>query len=193
MEAIDIVHIPTRESDIDLALVERHRQGDALAFEEIYQRYRGMVFNLALRMSGDRERAADLSQEIFLRIYRHLSRFKGRSSLKTWIYRVGLNCCRSRLSRKRLPTQPLPDAAEVLEELQDETTSPERVALARDAGRLVAEALRELPVTYREAVVLRDIEGFTYQEIAEVLNLPIGTVRSRLARARRALKEAVGT
>ena len=83
----------------DLAL--RHRYGDAAAFEEVYLRFADMVFSLALRMSGDREEAADLSQETFLRVYRHLGRFRGRSSLKTWIYRITINCCRSKLRRSR--------------------------------------------------------------------------------------------
>ena len=192
MEAVDISHLPIGDSDDDAALVERHRHGDPAAFDEIFARYERMVFNLALRMSGDREAAADLSQEIFLRVYRHLGRFKGRSSLKTWVYRVALNCCRSRRSRKRLPVQSLPDAAaEVLEGLQDTTSSPERAALARDAGRQLVRALRQLPSPYREAVVLRDIEGLTYKEIAAVLKVRIGTVRSRIARGRDRLRQIV--
>ena len=192
MEAIDIADGPTTERDDDLALVERHRHGDPAAFDEIFERYQRMVFNLALRMSGNREEAADLSQEIFLRIYKHVGRFKGRSSLKTWVYRVAMNCCRSRRARKRLPTQPLPEAADqVLEELQDETSSPERRALARDAGRRLMRALGELPAPFREAVVLRDIEGLSYLEIAEVLRVRIGTVRSRIARGRDRLRDAL--
>ena len=80
----------------DLDLAQRHRRGDQTAFEEIYDRFGGMVFNLALRLSGEPEEAADLSQEVFLKIHRHLAGFRGRSSLKTWIYRVAINCCRSR-------------------------------------------------------------------------------------------------
>lgn len=190
LEAVDIAHVSMREADDDLVLVERHRRGDPAAFDEIYAHYEKMVFNLALRMSGSREEAADLSQDIFLRIYRHVARFKGRSSLKTWIYRVALNCCRSRLSRSRPPTQSLPEA-EVLEQLQDETSSPEREALARDAGRRLAAALRQLPSPYREAVVLRDIEDLSYREIASVLKVRLGTVRSRIARGRERLRQIV--
>ena len=193
MGVADIVQFHSGASeDDDFALVERYCLGDDAAFEEIYRRYERMVFNLALRMSGDREEAADLSQEIFLRVYRHVGRFKGRSSLKTWIYRVALNCCRSRLSRFRPPMQSLPDAAaEVIEELRDETTSPERVALARDTGRQLVRALSNLPSPYREAVVLRDIEGCSYQEIAEILKIRLGTVRSRIARGRNRLRQAM--
>lgn len=182
--------MPTREQDDELALVERHRQGDPSAFEEIFTRYQGMVYNLALRMSGNREEAADLSQDVFLRVYRHVGRFKGRSTLKTWIYRVALNCCRSRRARRWPLTQELPEA-EALEELQERRSTPERDALARDAGRLVGRALEQLPSPYREAVVLRDIEGLSYTEIADILEVRIGTVRSRIARGRERLRQLV--
>ncbi len=168
----------------DLAL--RHRYGEPDAFEEVYRRFAPMVFGLALRMSGDREEAADLTQEVFLRVYRHLGRFRGRSSLKTWIYRITVNCCRSKLrkrSRRRLE-RPL----EHVEELADERTGPEQRALGRDLGRRLAAALAELPVAFREAVVLRDVQGLSYVEIGDVLGLRIGTVRSRIARGRERLR-----
>ncbi len=190
VKVLDLAQLAMPDSDDDLLLVERHRRGDPSAFDEIFLRYERMVFNLALRMSGSRDEAADLSQEIFMRVYRHVGRFKGRSSLKTWVYRVALNCCRSRRARWTPTMQELP-AAEVLEELQDRVTTPERAALARDAGRQVARALAKLPSPYREAVVLRDIEDLAYQEIAEVLGVRIGTVRSRIARGRERLRRIV--
>lgn len=172
------------------ALVERHRYGDPTAFEEIYRRYCEMVYNLALRLAGEPEDAADLTQETFLRIYRHLGKFGGRSTLKTWIYRVALNHCRSRLARRR-PAEPLPDARGGRLEPVDPGRGPESQALAGDAGRRVAAALSVLPPTFREAVVLRDLEGLAYQEIAEVLGVRLGTVRSRIARGRDALRRAL--
>lgn len=188
--AIDIAHRAPQGTDADLELVERHRRGDPTAFDEVFERHQKLVYNVALRLSGDRERAADLTQEIFLRIYRHLGRFEGRSSLETWIYRVAINCCRSRLSRRRPKTQSLPEAAaEVIEELRDAAPNPERRAISRDTGRRLAGALSSLPAPFREAVVLRDVEGLTYKEIAEVLSVRIGTVRSRIARGRERLRE----
>ena len=163
------------------ALVERHRYGDPEAFEAVYERFAEMVFNLALRLSGDRDEAADLTQEVFLRIYRHLGKFRGGSSLKTWVYRVALNHCRSKLSR-RWTAEPLEGTEPV-----DPARGPESRALAGDAGRRVAAALATLPPTFREAVVLRDLEGLAYQEIAEVADLPLGTVKTHLHRARREL------
>ena len=168
----------------DLAL--RHRCGDPAAFEEVYLRFSDMVFSLALRMSGDREEAADMAQETFLRVYRYLGRFRGRSSLKTWIYRITVNCCRSKLrkrSRRRVE-RPL----EHLEELADQRTGPEERALGHDLGRRMAAAIADLPVVFREAVLLRDVQGLSYDEIGEVLGVRIGTVRSRIARGRERLR-----
>ena len=170
-------------------LVERHRWGDEAAFTEVFRRFAGMVYNLAWRLAGDHEEARDLSQDVFLRVYRHLGAFGGRSSLKTWIYRVTLNRCRSRLGRRRLPLDP--HGTERAASVVDPRPSPERVALARvDAERLGA-ALLALPRGFREAVVLRDVEGLSYEEIAAVLRVPPGTVRSRIARGRAALRAAL--
>ncbi len=189
-KVLDLAQTSMSRSDDDLHLVEAHRRGDPAAFDEIFVRYQSMVFNLALRMSGSREVAADLTQDVFMRVYRHLGRFRGQSSLKTWIYRVALNCCRSRRARRRPIIQELPEA-EALVELQERSATPERAALARDAGRQVARALAKLPSPFREAVVLRDIEDLSYQEIAEILGVRIGTVRSRIARGRDKLRGIV--
>lgn len=173
----------------DLELVERHRYGDRAAFEQIYSRHADMVFNLALRMTGDEEEAADVSQETFLRVHRYCGRFRGRSSLKTWIYRVTVNCCRSRFRRNQSwRTRILSGALETVEQVPDTRRGPEDRTLARDRGESVTDALRRLPEPFREAVVLRDLEGLTYEEIAGVLGVRIGTVRSRIARGRDRLR-----
>ena len=176
-------------SSPDLDLATRHRYGDPEAFEEVYHRFAQMVFNLTYRMSGTVEEAEDLAQEVFLRIHRHLGRFNGRSALKTWVYRVTLNHCRSKLGRKRYPTQPLAEENDGEgARLVDEARSPEDQVLARDTGRQVTQALRELKPVFREAVVLRDLQGLSYDEIAEILKVRIGTVRSRIARGRDRLR-----
>ena len=179
----------TLSSNPDLDLAERHRYGDEEAFGEVYKRFVGLVFNLAMRMAGKAEEAEDLTQEIFLRIYRHLGRFSGRSTLKTWIYRVALNHCRSKLGRKKYPTQPLAEENEGEGiHLVDERRGPEEKALASDAAQTVSLALRQLKPRFREAVVLRDLEGLSYEEIADILDVRIGTVRSRIARGRDRLR-----
>ena len=171
----------------ELDLVDRHRYGDASAFEEVYEQFSPMVFNLCLRLSGDPTRAQDLSQEVFLRVFRGLGRFQGRSTLATWVYRIAVNHCRSKLGRRRLRMESL--SQEVPESyLEDPSRGPEEHLLASDSGDIVARALLELPHSFREAVVLRDIEGLSYSEIASILSVRIGTVRSRIARGRERLR-----
>ena len=175
----------TRDPDANLA--DRHRYGDRSAFEEVYSKHASMVYGVCLRMCGDPTRSQDLSQEVFLRIFRSLARFRGRSSLKTWVYRVTLNHCRSRLGRRRLKTEPL-ELSAVDWKVADPSRGPEDLALARDTGRVVQRGLLKLSGRFREAVILRDLEGMSYREIAEVLGVRIGTVRSRIARGREQLR-----
>ena len=182
---------PVVQNDValDVALVERHRRGDLQAFDEVYERFGEMVYNLALRLAGNREEAADLTQEIFLRIYRHLGGFGGRSTLKTWVFRIALNHCRDRLSRHHPAMQSIDDQAEGGGiPIADPGRGPEELAVAADEGRRVAEGLSRIPPVFCEAVVLRDLEGLSYEEIAEVLGVRVGTVRSRIARGREQLR-----
>jgi RNA polymerase sigma-70 factor, ECF subfamily len=180
------------EHDADLELAQRHGRRDPRAFDEVYSRYAAMVYNLALRLAGgDQDEAADLTQEVFLRVHRHLGSFGGRSALKTWIFRIALNHCRERLARWRPLT--LPIAGEEAEprsaRLADPRRGPEELAVAADLGRQVARGLARLPAAFREAVVLRDLQGLSYQEIAAVLGVRVGTVRSRIARGREQLRQ----
>lgn len=148
-----------------------------------------MVYNLAYRMADNAEQTDDLTQDIFLRVHRHLGKFNGRSTLKTWIYRVAINQCRSRLNRRRWFFVPLgrdEDNAGV--ELVDERRDPEDRAVAEDLGRRLRNALAKVKPVFREAVILRDLEELTYEEIAEVLGVRLGTVRSRIARGRDQLR-----
>jgi len=176
----------------DLELVRRHAAGDPVAFEAVYARYSTLVFGLCQRLSGDPERALDLAQEVFLRIDRHLGRFHGRSSLKTWIYRVTVNHCRSALARRRPEVSLETRILESGEEPRAPEPGPEQAAVGAQIQRRLERSLAALPHAFREAVVLRDIEGLTYDEIAEVLAVPPGTVRSRIARGREALRAALG-
>lgn len=174
--------------DLDLAV--RHRYGDPKAFDEVYQQYSKMVYNLAFRMAGTSEKAEDFTQEIFIRIYRHLGRFNGRSTLKTWVYRVAINHCRSKLSRRRFFFQPLAEEQDEEQGVQlvDDKRDPEDLMLARDAEARIRRGLRQVKPVFREAVILRDLEGLAYDEIAEILKVRIGTVRSRIARGREQLR-----
>ena len=169
-------------------LVDRHRRGDADAFEDFYQLFSGLVYNLTLRQCGNPELARDLSQEIILKIYRSLGRFRGKSSLKTWTYRVCINHCRSRLGRRTLDTRSLTQEGGGTLEVADTARGPEERAIARSEAERLGEALPKVHALFREALLLRDFEGLSYQEIADVLEVPIGTVRSRIARGRDRLR-----
>jgi RNA polymerase sigma-70 factor (ECF subfamily) len=179
---------PASQAQRERDLVERHRRGEPEAFDEYYRAHAGLVYNVTLRQCGDPELARDLSQEILLKAFRGLSRFRGVSTLKTWTYRICINHCRTRLGRRRPPAQSLQSEDGTERELADPGRTPEETALAREAGRRLAAALPEVDGPFREAIVLRDLEGLSYQEIADVLGVPIGTVRSRIARGREQLR-----
>jgi RNA polymerase sigma-70 factor (ECF subfamily) len=186
MDASQVLQPPlAARRDFDLA--DRHRYGDETAFRELYDRFSPMVWNLCLRLSGDPNRAQDLSQEVFLRVFKGLPRYRGGSTLKTWIYSIALNHCRGRLGRRSLELEDWDDERWTRGPI-DPARGPEEDLLARDGERRIAAALVALPVRFREAVVLRDLEGLSYEEIAAVLRVRTGTVRSRIARGRERLR-----
>ncbi len=170
----------------------------SLGFDALFDRYQSLVFHLAYRVLGDREEALDVCQEVFLTVYRKLSRFRGDSSLKTWIYRIAVNRaanrCRwwSRLRRRgtvsleeHLGHEGRGGLAESLESCE---TSPEESLLKREERDQLERSLAKLPVKQRIAIVLRDIEGLPYEEISVLLEISPGTVKSRIARGREELK-----
>lgn len=182
---------PVREHE----LVSRCLEGDGTAFARLVAQNESMVFNLAARLLGDGEEARDVAQDVFLQVYRQLGRFQGRSSLKTWIYRIVVNQCHNRRrlwSRRGRSKQ---------DELDERLAVPAAVA-ARDGwhagpyeravqgerARQVQAALLRLSFEQRSVLVLREIEGLSCEEVAVALALPEGTVKSRLSRAREALR-----
>jgi RNA polymerase sigma-70 factor (ECF subfamily) len=183
---------PASQAQRERDLVERHRRGLPEAFEEYYLAHAGLIYNLTLRQCGDPELARDLSQEILVKVYQGLARFRCGSTLKTWTYRICINHCRSRLRQRRLLTQPLQDEEGRDREIVDHERGPEANLLARDDGRRLAAALPHVDAAFREAVVLRDLEDLSYQEISDLLGVPLGTVRSRIARGREQLRNALG-
>jgi RNA polymerase sigma-70 factor (ECF subfamily) len=182
----------------ETSLVERCRRGDAEAFARLVVLHEGMVFNLAARLLADAEEARDLSQEVFLQVFRTLGRFEGRSSLRTWIYRIVVNQCRNRQRwwrrRRRghsLPLQDLTDAQEARLSAAQPEQGPQQELERRDRAREVQAALSTLSFDHRAILMLREVEGLSCEEIAQALALPAGTVKSRLARAREALRRRV--
>lgn len=178
--------------------LERLKRRDAAAFEQLVAERTGDIYGLLFRLTGDAEEARDLSQETFLRAFQAIEKFRGAADLKTWLYRIAINQARNRWRwwrrRRRDATISL-DATigereqTIATHLEDANASdPEQETLARERHNQLREALQGLRSAYREAVVLRDIEGLTYEEIAATLQINIGTVKSRLARGRLELR-----
>ena len=181
--------------------LERLRRGEAAAFEQLVAEHSSDVYALLFRLTSDAEEARDLTQETFLRTYQNIDRFRGDASLKTWIYRIAINQARNRWRwwkrRKRDVTISL-DATDEQREKPLVTTlpnnddlNPEQEALAREREGQLRDALLGLRRSYREAVILRDVEGFSYEEIAATLQISIGTVKSRISRGRMELRHAL--
>jgi RNA polymerase sigma-70 factor (ECF subfamily) len=151
-----------------------------------------MVFNLAARLLGDGEEARDVAQEVFLQVYRTLGRFEGRSSLKTWIYRIVVNQCHNRRRfwhrRRRDRETPLEDCALPVPAPGGSSLSPYDATLRLERTRQVQAALLQLRFEHRSVLVLREVEGLSCEEVATALGVPEGTVKSRLSRAREAMR-----
>jgi len=191
----DVPMSPDREQ----RLIERLRARDQAAFNEIVRLYEGRVYNLVYRMLGNREEARDVGQEVFITVFKAIHLFRGESKFSTWLYRIATNHCKNRLKylgrRAVFPKTPLDDLSE-REQLDSASMStsaaverPDRLLEGLEVERLVQEALEELDEDHRLLIVLRDVQNLSYQEISEITQLAEGTVKSRLHRARAALRE----
>ncbi len=181
----------------DSALVRRAQAHDRAAFNEIVLRYKGKIYNFIYRMVHSAPDAEDLTQETFLRAYTSIHSFQSRASLNTWLFRIATNLCidygrkSSRLSGMLTPlAQESADEGEETErEIPDVAFDPQRLLLNKELGARLDMALRQLPEKLRTVVLLHDIEGLPYEEIAGIVGCPLGTVKSRLFNARSALRE----
>jgi RNA polymerase sigma-70 factor (ECF subfamily) len=192
---------PTQEAvrrEKEVHLLERCRQGDLTAFDDIVAHHQDRVFNLCYWVLGDRDDAADAAQEAFVRAFRALGRFRGDSAFSTWLHRIAVNVSNDMIQRKR--RVPLlyadlasgengseSDAAEF--QPIDTGEEPSRVVLRLERTEAVRQALAKLPDHYRIVLVLFDLHSHSYEEVSTLLELPLGTVKSRLSRARQALRE----
>ena len=179
--------------------IERLKRGDAAAFETLVNERSGEIYGLLYRLTENVEEARDLTQETFLRAFQSIDHFRGESDLRTWIYRIAINQARNRWRwwrRRRRDATVSIDAPEIgggrlglMATLKSTTAKdPEQDTLANERERALKKALGTLKRVYREAVILRDIEGFAYEEIATTLDISVGTVKSRLARGRQELR-----
>jgi RNA polymerase sigma-70 factor (ECF subfamily) len=177
----------------EAALVQRCAEGDDAACGELVAEHQRMVVQLAMNLLGDRDEALDLSQDVFLRVFRTIHRFRGQSSLRTWIYRIAVNQARNRhrfWRRRHRADQVSLDQhiATHGEFLSLHQPTPERALAQKELATQLEQALDGLPFDQRTAIVLREVDGLSYEEIAFSLGVAVGTVKSRLTRARQALR-----
>ncbi len=183
------------DREIDRQLVERAQRGDKQAFSLLVEKYQRKLARLLSRFVRDPAEVEDVTQEAFIKAYRALPKFRGDSAFYTWLYRIGINTAKNYLmaAGRRAPTSTGVDSeeAESLEEgeqLRDINT-PESLLLSREIGDTVNNTMEALPEELRTAIQLREIEGMSYEDIAQIMNCPIGTVRSRIFRAREAIAD----
>ncbi|VVD66697.1 RNA polymerase sigma factor RpoE [Pandoraea capi] len=181
------------EREIDQALVERVQKGDKAAFELLVAKYHRKIIRLVSRLVRDAAEVEDVTQEAFIKAYRALPQFRGESAFYTWLYRIAVNTAKNHLATqgRRAPTSTEANAEEAetfaeADQLRDINT-PESMLMSKQIAQTVNTAMEALPDELRTAITLREIEGLSYEEIAEAMGCPIGTVRSRIFRAREAI------
>lgn len=182
------------ESELDQALVERVQAGEKRAFDLLVRKYQHRIISVVTRYVSDWSEAQDVAQEAFIRAYRAIGAFRGDSAFYTWIYKIAINTAKNHLvSKGRRP--PIGDIAiedavqlEGASQLRDRAT-PERELLRQEIERTVFDTVEQLPEELRTAITLREVDGLSYEEIAEAMDCPIGTVRSRIFRAREAIDQ----
>jgi RNA polymerase sigma-70 factor (ECF subfamily) len=181
-----------------IQLVKAFLEDDKNAFDQLILLRKKMVFNLCYRFLGNYEDAADCAQEVFLKVFRSLKKFRFESNFTTWLYRITVNTCKNKLSsldyrlrfkkmriNNNKPTLDAPQSVEI----GDETYSPDSSLKRKEISQLIQESVNKLPTTQKMVVVLRDMEGRSYEEIVQVTGLKLGTVKSKLSRARQELRE----
>jgi len=183
------------DRDTDRQLVERAQRGDKRAFELLVDKYQRKLARLLSRLIRDPAEVEDVTQEAFIKAYRALPSFRGESAFYTWLYRIGINTAKNYLmaAGRRAPTSTEVETAEAesfeeADQLRDINT-PESLLLSKEIGDTVNATIEELPDELRQAIQLRELEGMSYEDIARIMDCPIGTVRSRIFRAREAIAE----
>ncbi len=180
------------EREIDQALVERVQQGDKKAFDILVLKYQHRIIKLVARFVRNSDEVQDVAQEAFIKAYRALKNFRGDSAFYTWLYRIAINTAKNYLvSAGRRATESAIDAQDAEQydsgDWLREYATPEKELLAAEIKRVIYKSINDLPSDLKEAITLREMEGLSYEEIAEVMDCPIGTVRSRIFRAREAI------
>lgn len=182
----------------DTQLVRRVQKGEKGAFDLLVVKYQHKIVNLVMRYVRDPDQAMDITQEAFLKAYRALPRFRGDSAFYTWLYRIAVNTAKNHLAAQRRRPMDIeldlqdPEQFDLHAKLK-ETDTPEGVTLSQELHATVERAIEGLPDDLRTAIILRELDGMSYEEIAQTMDCPVGTVRSRIFRARDAIAKKIGT
>ena len=175
-------------SAVDMMLIKKAINGDEQAFELLLSQYQNKIYSIALRTLGNEHDALDATQDALIRIYKNIGKFKGNSSFSTWVYRITVNVCYDMLNLNKKPVH-LVEKLEDAPQMAAKGPGPEEIVLGRESASEVCALILKLSDIYRVALVLRDVEGFAYEEIALILNISVGTVKSRIARARNEMRK----
>ena len=173
-------------NDYMKTLIQKAARGDEVAFEQLVKEHQNLVYNAALRLCGNREDAMDISQETFIKAWRAIGKFRFECSFSTWIYRIAVNTAKDYVKRESSMPHGV-EISEICDVLMDD--SPDETAIKNDRINALKSAMDKLSLEHKEIIVLRDIEGYSYEEIASMLSLERGTVKSRINRARSALRK----
>jgi len=177
-----------------MELIKSFKNGKIEAFEKLLKRYQKKVYNTTYRMTGNSDEASDLAQETFLRVYKKIYTFKEKASFSTWLFRITTNLCRDHLRRKkREPGQISLEETGILNKNMEDSpkNNPEQSILRAEINSNIQTVIKNLPQLYREVIILREFQDFSYEEIASILNISTGTVKSRLSRAREKLRHNI--
>ena len=185
-----------KAKETDSILINQAKSGDDQAYDKLLNKYRNSVYNLVYRMVRDVEEAEDLTQEAFIKAFNSLAQFNEEYAFSTWLYKIATNNCIDFFRKRKLQTLSLDKPiqykdSEIHHEIPDPELNPEKNILATERSSIIREAIETLPEKYYTAIVLRHTEEKSYEEIAEILHLPIGTVKARIFRAREMLNKAL--
>jgi len=181
-------------TDTEKIWLKKSQEGDVDSFEKLIAKHQQKVYNIAYRMMGNEEDAKDAAQEALIKIYKNIGRFRGDSGFTTWVYRIAVNACKDELRKKKHNVISLDKETETEEgsfkhEFADQNLKPDELLEQAELNEIIQSSIQVLPEQNRVAIILRDIQGFSYEDISKVLDCPVGTVKSRINRGRKLLKD----
>jgi len=183
--------------DNELWLIEQSRKGNVDAFEELIKDHKKSAYNIALRILRNVEDAEDISQEALIKVFKNIQNFNMQSTFRVWMYRIVVNACLDFKRKKTIDAYSIDETIkldgnnEVHKEIEDNSSNPDAMLESNFNSKMVSDAVNKLEDDFKTIIILRDIQGFSYQEISELLSCNLGTVKSRLNRARKNLKEII--